>query len=193
MVEALARRNPGIRFAWFGLQPFPGPWRSDLFDFAACRVPLERQAAAVSFCDKFLCVDSSFFHLAQNMWGIPVHLLAGPTHPALVGDRRKGLKVVGPPGLECAGCYWRRNCVGTCILGLDPERAAALLLAGDPRRGPRAGCPLAEKELVLAPGGDYQLQIARALVAPGGPFDLRVLDPAGVLPEYAVNWNGIRL
>ncbi len=193
VVEALARRNPEIRFAWFGLQPFPGPWRSDLFDFAACRVPLERQAAAVSFCDKFLCVDSSFFHLAQNMWGIPVHLLAGPTHPALVGDRRKGLKVVGPPGLECAGCYWRRNCVGTCILGLDPERAAALLLAEDPRREPRAGFPLPEKELVLDPGGDYQLQIARALVAAGGPFDLRVLDPAGILPEYAVNWNGIRL
>ncbi len=193
VVEALARRNPGIRFAWFGLKPFPGPWRSDLFDFAAYRVPLERQAAAVAFCGKFLCVDSGFFHLAQNLWGIPVHLLAGPTHPALIGNREKGVKIVGPPGLECAGCYWKRECVGTCILGLDPERAAALVLEEDPSRGPRAGFPLPEKELLLEGGEDYQVQIARALLAPGGPFRLKILDPAGLLPEYACRWNGVFL
>ncbi len=194
VVEALARLAPGIRIAWFGAHPYPGPWRTDLYDFASFKVSLERQAAAVAFCSRFLCVDSAFFHLAQNLWGLEVHLLAGPTHPGLIGNRSKPLKIAGPPGLECAGCYWRRNCVRTCLLGLDPERAAALALGirEDEEEG-RPGLPLAGKEITLAGGEDYQVQITRALLEEGGPFDLLVRDPEGVLPPYSESWNGVRV
>ena len=86
--------------------------------------------------------------------------------------------------------------MGTCILGLDPERAARVFLeewARGEGSGTRAGLPLPEKELLLVPGEDPRLQIVRALVAPGGPFDLRVLDPEKLLPGYAAKWNGLRL
>ncbi len=192
LVEELHARFPEAVLVHFGTHPLCGdelPW---LIDCGRLGLSFRQQMALALYCDAFLTIDSAFFHVGRLLCRKPTLLVAGVTNPLLFASYGPPFAVVRHEALPCLNCYWRIPCRRECMEHLEPIKVAEaltlMLCEGIPPLP-----PLPVKELVLPAGKPWKPILLRALGTHRGGVRLRLYDPAGVLPPYAEQWNGVEV
>ncbi len=158
---------------------------------------LRDHLAAVSICDKAIMIDSSFLHVAHNLWRKPTLMIESITRRELVVDTSKrrvlGVRNVGH---ACTACYWQSPpCKRDCLRSLLTEMLLPDVI----------GFLLDEESDIDAPSmvgierplafDDASQSIARVFYENVHRRELitPVIRVTPDMPAYVRAWNGVRV
>jgi len=190
LLRSLISHNPRFRFVLLGNEPMPGLDNSYIYDATQFN-SIRKQIALAGLCEKFISIDSAFFHVGHNLFNKPTLAILGLTNPALIGNSEKGYAYIRNETLSCLNCYWTKECHIECMELLMPESVAAEFLAIEEKMKLEPNRIV--ERLNIKQGENFEHKIYDYFVKTKKGRLLEINDMDGILPDYAVNWNGIRL
>lgn len=197
LVESIVRNHPNVRVVNVGTAPI-GIVDDRVLDCSALKEwGLREHIAVMSHCHKALTIDSSFLHVAHNLWRIPTFMLETVSRRELiVNDERKTVRPYRNTEHGCTACYWlkpacKRGCMNTLSVDkLFPEVSKFLEDASVDFSMPDTA--FHERYLAV---DDASQSIARVfnenvhrreLITP-------VIRVTPDMPAYVRAWNGVRV
>lgn len=190
LVRELLNRNPNFRFLLLGKES-PGLSIPELYDCAWKNIPFRLQMALAEHCDKFLTIDSAFYHAGHNYFKKPTMVLFGLTNPALSGNPSSGFAVARNQNLNCLNCYWRIPCNIECMNNFSPSVIADEFL--DIENNIKKNFDYKEVTINVTENTDIDNVLFGFYLNNKETVKLKLIDEKNVLPGYFANANGITL
>ena len=190
VVKELLNRNPNFRFLLLGKES-PGLNIPELYDCAWKNIPFRLQMALAKHCDKFLTIDSAFYHAGHNYFKKPTMAIFGLTNPALSGNPSAGFAVVRNHGLSCLNCYWRIPCNIECMHKLPSSVIADEFMQIENKITKKFDYKTVT--INVNENTDIDELLFGFYINNKDTVRLKLIDEKNILPSYFENANGIEI
>ena len=191
LISVMKTSLPETKFVHFGNERVDFI-DSSLFDCAGKEINLRNQIAIAELCDEFLTIDSAFLHIAHSLLKKPTTVICGLTNPYLIGNPNEDLYFIRNNKVDCLDCYWQRNCYIDCMRTFSPEQVVEKFIEKS-NLITKSSKKLKTVKIKFVTGDDFSAMLYNFFLKYSGAVNIQLIDEEGVLPEYAVNWNGMKL
>lgn len=158
---------------------------------------LREHIAVVHMCDRALMIDSSFLHVAHNLWSKPTLMFESITNRALVVDVQKEMvQGIRNSAHGCTACYWQSPpCKRDCMASFSADRVVPQVQAFLESANPDISSSAEVFREVSVSFDDMSQNIARAFYENVGKRELivPVVTVSPKVPSYVRNWNGVKI
>ncbi|HRP02646.1 MAG TPA: glycosyltransferase [Candidatus Kapabacteria bacterium] len=152
----------------------------------ATSLSLREQIALASFVNKFITIDSAFFHVGHNLFNTETYVLCGPTNPNLIGNPLKQFYVIQDLDSDCLSCYWRNGKSTHCFKYLKPKQIINQIINNRTISNYYSGENVVDLSI-----DNYEKFISNYFRNNKDGNLLTINNKANNLPNFASSWNGI--
>jgi glycosyltransferase involved in cell wall biosynthesis len=190
LIKELLNRNPNLRFVLLGTEKQSGINTDYVYD-STNQINIRNQIALAGCCNKYISIDSAFFHIGHNLFKKPTLAIMGLTNPQLIGNHSSGFANIRNENLNCLACYWGKDCRIECMNELQPKIITEAFIDLDNRIITEH--TRITESINIKMGNDFNKMIYDYFFKSRKARLLKLYDEDGILPNYALNWNGIEV